>query len=144
MERTWTDTGAQLYDPDRAEREGHRHTARRLIVEAIDRLHWTSTVHDRTVPAMAGLAINTLIDELALPKVSHVAVDTVDCLPDPTDNEIPTYGFYGIRCHYSNGTAAVYAVDRGSDLVVVASDFTREDTTAPNFNQETVDAQART
>ena len=94
-----------MLDYERAAREGHRATARDLIEQAIGRLKWQRTDPGTTVPAMAGLAIDTLIAELRLPNVSHVAVTVVECIPEPTDNEIPTYGLYGVRCRYTNGCA---------------------------------------
>jgi hypothetical protein len=104
MAITWTKTGEPIVPLD----------ARPRAVLAFDALEWQPVTDDLTLPACPGLAIKACIQELRLPRVSHVAHSPA----------FEPYGLLGIRAHYRNGVADVYVVDRGSDSVVVASDFT--------------------
>jgi hypothetical protein len=83
-----------------------------------DRLEWQELFPAGvTMAMMPGEAIKAAIAELRLPKVSHVA----------TSNEMAPYGLIGIRAHYKNGTANVYLVDEGCQIVVLCSDFYPKD-----------------
>ena len=77
------------------------------------RLAWHPLTPETEEAAMPALGIRAAIRELRLPKVSHYAIG----------HELAPYGLYGIRAHYRNGTAEVYLVDEGSQMLVLASDF---------------------
>lgn len=125
--RTWTTTGELLADLDQA-KKGHAVVAnsvfelRRMVVEAITKLAWKPP--SSSLPATAGLMVNLLIDELRIPAVESVSwgVAIGEC-----------YELLGIKARYADGRAHIYAVDRGSDALIVASDFWpgKADRTAP-------------
>lgn len=102
MLRTWTNVGAEHTEGE---------PARKKIANVIKGIEW------RTVPcdmaAMPGLAIKELIKLLRLPKVSHVA----------DSHELAPYGFVAIRCHYKNGMAELFAIDTGTEITPLCSDF---------------------
>ena len=100
MQRTWTKTGA-TYSTGR----------RKSLARAFDALEWPALPIECGM--MPGENIKHAIRELHIPKVSHVAIS----------HERAPYGLYGIRAHYSNGDADIYLLDRGSDLMTLASDF---------------------
>jgi hypothetical protein len=118
MQRTWTDVGRVMYEPgtddyERPKDETGQHFTQDMIVGAIDALDWQPTEGVTTLPMVPGLGIKHAITELRIPKVSHFAIG----------NGLAPYGLYGIEGHYKNGRARVYVIDRGSDLLPVASDF---------------------
>lgn len=117
--RTWTDTGEQLHDRVRAAAEGHNWLTRDELAAAIAALEWEEP---GTFPGMAGLAIKAVINDVPLRAVTAVAVGVVECYSDNEPGP-STYGLYGIRNRYSNGVAEIFVVDRGSDALIVASDF---------------------
>lgn len=61
-----------------------------------------------TLPAMPGLAIEEVIAQLRMPRVTHVGVSNV----------LAPYGLLAIRAHYSGGRQRVelLAVDRGTSV----------------------------
>ena len=69
--RTWTDTGLQLHDRERAGREGHNWTTRDEIERRIDLLEWHPVTPGVTIrlPHSPGVAIESCIDELGLRRV---------------------------------------------------------------------------
>jgi hypothetical protein len=99
MTRTWTTTGADYV--------GDRETFARLFAG----LEWEPV--EGAKPAMPGLSIKEAIRELRIPKVTRIAIS----------NELAPYGLYGIEGNYKNGRALVYLVDRGTEIIPVASDF---------------------
>jgi len=104
MERSWTDKGVEHNGtPEQKEQ----------LAGMFDRLEWLDTSQGLTMAMMPGEGIKAAIEELRIPKVSHVA----------DSHEMAPYGLYGIRGHFSNGRADVYLCDEGSSLVVLASDF---------------------
>lgn len=99
---------------------GLRFEAQRDQVEAaIDGLRWQTEKSTAMVP---GLAINALIREFRLPKVSRYAVNGTIQAPDPPEG-LATYSVYGVEASFSNGRARLYVVDTGSELVPVCADF---------------------
>jgi len=97
VQRNWTEVG--------------RHFCNRGEVEsAISSAKWVEA--RGSFPFMQGEGIKTAIQQLGIPKVSHIALSVVD-----------SCGLYGIRGHYTNGTAEVWVLDRGTELVPVCSDF---------------------
>lgn len=74
-----------------------------------------------SLPAMPGMAIKAAIQQLRLPRVSHVAIS----------NEMAPYGLYGIRCHYSNGTGEIFLLDIGTQTLVLCHRLLDESTAKP-------------
>lgn len=107
MERTWTKTGAEHTDG--------KHDA---LADAFDALEWQALPIECAM--MPGEGIKHAIRSFRIPKVSHVAIS----------HELAPYGLYGIRGHYPNGSAQIYILDRGSDIVTLASDFEPKGVTA--------------
>lgn len=99
---TWTKIGAPYNGTE---------PLRKRVQSAIDGLEWLAPPVE--LPFCPGEGIKNLIKVLRLPKVSHVA----------HSSDLAPYGFLGVRCQYTDGTAEVYAVDEGSSTVVVRSDF---------------------
>lgn len=100
MERTFTQVGRE-----------HSKGKQQELAGMFERLNWQALPCD--MAAMPGLAIKTVIKELRIPKVSHVAAS----------HELAPYGLMGIKAHYKNGDATIYLVDEGHQTVVLASDF---------------------
>lgn len=114
MRRTWTETGAEY-----VERLGQR-----SVEHEIEAMEWTIKPEggSTTVAAMPGMAINALIQELQLPKVTGFAISGFERPGGPeTDGFYP--GFYGIEANYRNGRARIYVLDVGSTLIPLVSDF---------------------
>ncbi len=112
MERTWTKIGEQeIGKPLDDEHDSHVSLTRELVARAIGSMEWKEV--PCTTAAMPGLAIKALVKELRLPKVSHVAVS----------NELAPNGLIGVRAHYKNGSAEVYALDTGTAVTPLLSDF---------------------
>ena len=103
MIRTWTEVGKQHSGTEEAKAG---------IQKAIDGLDWSIKPGDE-LPMMPGLAINKLLKEFNLPKVSWLAISS----------DLAPYGFYGIEANYRNGRARICFVDEGSRLVPVVHDF---------------------
>jgi hypothetical protein len=103
MNRTWTETG---------KKEGFD---RARVEAAIESINWREIPKGRSVeaPMMPGEGIKAAIQQLRIPKVSHIA----------WSSELAPYGFYGIRGHYSNGDAEIYIADMGTHLTPLCSDF---------------------
>lgn len=110
--RTWTKVGERLIGT--ALDEGVIFD-RAAIVRAIRSLEWREIPKGGKIsaPAMQGLNISAAIQDLKIPRVSHVA----------WTNELAPYGFYGIRGHYANGDAEIYIMDSGTVLTPVCTDF---------------------
>lgn len=67
-----------------------------------------------TLPAMPGMAINSLIREFKIPKVDEVGYAAIF---DPVGTVVM------VRGHFKNGRATIYAVDLGVEIVPVLADF---------------------
>lgn len=110
--RTWTKIGESVVGSpiDEGTILGHD-----MVTKAIERLDWHEIpkAGNLEAPAMPGMGISKLIEELKIPRVSHVA----------WSSELAPYGFYGIKGHYSNGDADIYAIDSGTHLTTVCTDF---------------------
>jgi hypothetical protein len=104
MERNWTTVA-----------EAHNGTPeqRNRLNGILARLEWLEIGEGIEMAMMPGMAIDAAIDQLSIPKVTHVA----------TSNEMAPFGLCGIRGHYKNGRADVYIVDEGDKVTVLASDF---------------------
>lgn len=100
-ERTWTQVGAGI-TAGNEERIG----------SIIERMQWRGLPSEMSLTA--GMGISAAIEQLGLGGVTAVA----------DSNEMAPFGLYGIQNTYTDGTARVYVVDRGDDMVVIASDFT--------------------
>lgn len=107
--RTWTKVGA--VEMTREADDGGPITTRDIVARAVDGLTWHPVPCD--LAAMPGMAINAMIQQLRLPKVSHVG----------SSNGLAPYGFVGARAHYKDGTAEVYAIDSGTEITPLLSDF---------------------
>jgi hypothetical protein len=107
--RNWTEIGAEF---DRA-----------IVERAIAVLDWQKLPIETGM--MQGEGIKAAIRMLGIPRVSHVAVGTIN----NGKAEGGLCFFYGIRGHYENGDADVFIVDRGSDMIPVCSDFTSKEVT---------------
>jgi len=124
-DRTWTETGAQLLDAARANREGHGYAAgREAIAAAIDALTWVAFPADGTldVPFTPGHGIGTMVTELGLRDVARIAWDGALPVRDDVEGSSSLYSVYGIETGPRGGALRLYVVDRGTDLLVVAHD----------------------
>lgn len=99
--RNWTTVGAKF---TRTERQ------RANVAGAVARLEWVAP--EGEFPMLPAENIKAAIRSLRIPKVSLIAIGTMG-----------RYGFYGIEGNYANGRARFYVLDRGSEVVLVASDF---------------------
>lgn len=120
--RTWTNAGRALCDPAEVDKgrvliADDELGLRSAVVGGINALAWIDIVDGMELPFMQGEGIKTLIRELRIPKVDRIAFESHHRMWDEP------YALYGIQGNYRNGRARIYAVDRGSDTIVVASDF---------------------
>lgn len=102
MKRTWTTVGREVVPDDKREEVGRY----------LDAMEWVDPT-GRSFGLSPGMAIKEAIKELQIPRVTHVA----------TDNAMAPFDLLGIRAHYKNGRADIYMVDRGTDCVIIATDF---------------------
>lgn len=111
----WTQVGEEIFTtPPTFEGnmpEGGGRYTHEMVEKAIEALDWQEVTDDLELAAMPGYAIANAIAEYRIPKVSRVAVSS----------DLAPYGFYGIEGNYTNGRARVYIVDRGTELIPVAS-----------------------
>lgn len=114
--RTWTSVGEELHDETLAATSGHVPVTRSDLEAAIAALEWQDPV-DLEVGATVGLGLIKVASEFQLRDIPAVAV-----------GGIGPYDLYGIRNRFSNGVAEIFFVDRGSDILPVASDFPIEET----------------
>ena len=82
--------------------EGNKDKLRRIIA-AVD---WQVLKVGMTMAMMPGDAINTLIREFKIPKVSHVC----------DSHELAPFGLVGVRGHYKNADVDIFAVDEGTHI----------------------------
>ena len=125
IDRTWTETGAQLFDAARANREGHNYaTGRDAVVAGIDRLTWVEITPGGTLdlPFSPGESINALICGLALRDVRRIAWDGSVAVRDDVEGSRSLYSLLGVEVGERGGLLRLYAVDRGTDVLPVAYD----------------------
>ncbi len=104
MERTWTTKGYGYNEtPEQKEQ----------LAAMFDCLVWLEVSDELTMDMGYAEPINTAINELCIPTVSHVAIS----------NEMAPYGLFGIRGHFSNGWANIYICLEVNNMVVLATDF---------------------
>lgn len=115
LQRTWTQVGEAVLDDLLDERK--REISRERVARLIEKLEWQDVEGSLEVAFMPGQAIKTLIRELRIPHVTRIAISSA----------LAPYGFYGIDAEYRNGRARIYALDEGSAVTVIASDFEPED-----------------
>jgi hypothetical protein len=128
-DRTWTETGAQLFDAERANREGHGYAAgQNAVAAAIDALSWVEIPPSGSldVPFTPGHGIQTMLTELGLRGVRRVAWNGSVPVRDDVERSSSLYGLYGIEAPERGGLLRVFVVDRGVDLLVVAYDRVTE------------------
>jgi len=107
--RDWMKIGAKYHEPNRE------------AVEAIiTGLTWQT---GGDAPACPALAINEVIRELGIPKVSAVATDGYLPLPEPDGVGVAHYAVYGIEGNYTNGRVRLYVLDAGSVMTPLAADL---------------------
>ncbi|MCA1571180.1 MAG: hypothetical protein LC798_12855 [Chloroflexi bacterium] len=112
MERNWTSTGEPYTSGEDRQR----------VERAIERLRWETAEGQKAM--MPAFGIGEMIRQLALPKVSKIAIGGFDLeYPDGDSGGTAHYALYGVECHYRDGCARVYGLDRGSEIVVLRSDF---------------------
>ena len=99
MECNWTTVGSE-FDREQVE----------LAIES-NRENWDPI--PVTMSMSAGIAIREAIAQLDIREATHVF----------EANNLAPFGFYGIRCRYSNGIAQVYLIDTGTKLTPVCSEF---------------------
>jgi len=126
--RAWTETGQQLYDRERATREGHNYaTGSDVVAAAIDTLDWQTMPASGclSLPFSPGEGIKVLIAETGLYRVSRIAWNAAVDVRDDAERShslYGLYGLYGIEAMQDGFPVRVYAVDRGTDLLIVAVD----------------------
>jgi hypothetical protein len=106
--REWLSVGS-AYNTTKAQRN--------LVNAAIAKLEWQAVEVAGKLPFSQGFAIQAAIKQFRIPKVSHVAYNGVMNL-----GEDAVYGVYGVEGHYSNARVRAYILDRGTDVLVVATD----------------------
>lgn len=125
-ERTWTEIGAELFDRDLADRQGHNWAAGRPAVEqAMAEIEWEDVPADGVIrgPMSPVLVLKELIEQLNLPRVTRYAYNAA--IPTRSCEGSNCYGLLAVECNYKDGRCIVYAADRGTDALVLASDFYR-------------------
>lgn len=123
--RAWTATGHQLYNRERATREGHNYAAgREVVAAAIVALDWLPLPSSGSLvlPFSPGEGIKALVADVGLTQVSRVAWNGSVEVRDDVEHSTSLYGLYGIEALDNGFPVRVYAVDRGTDLLVVAVD----------------------
>ena len=112
-QRTWTELGlAVMAEIDSDPSEDGRPMTVKLVEQAIERMSWEEP--PERLPMSPGLAIQHLIRSMDLPGVDRISYRNWDLAP---------YGLYGIQANYTDGRVRLYVLDRGHDLVVLASDL---------------------
>ena len=123
--RAWTATGRQLFDRARATREGHNYaTSSDVVTTAIGTLDWLPLPAGGSLvlPFSPGEGIKALVANIGLTQVSRVAWNGSVEVRDDVEHSTSLYGLYGIEAMDDGFPVRVYAVDRGTDLLVVAVD----------------------
>jgi hypothetical protein len=112
-QRTWTELGlAVMAEINSDPSEDGRPMTAKLMEQAIERMSWEEP--PKRLPMSPGLAIQHLIRSMDLPGVDRISYRNYDFAP---------YGLYGIQANYTDGRVRLYVLDRGHDLVVLASDL---------------------
>lgn len=113
--RTWSKQGRRVMreiNTDTSE-DGRAMTAE-LVANVIKQTPWEPP--PERLPMSPGLAIQEVIGWLELPRIDLISYRNWDLAP---------YGLYGIQANYTDGRARYDVLDRGHDLVVLATDFWR-------------------
>jgi len=97
----WTKIGAEYNATDEQKAK---------ILEYVERFDWLKVESGLEVAMMPGMDIMAAIEQLSLPKVSHVAIS----------NDMAPCALYGIRCHYRQGEVDVLLIDEGHQLIPLA------------------------
>ena len=86
---------------------------------SIKRIEWERFKTD-DLPYMQGIAIGEIIKECKIPAkgISRMALHS--CIEKDGEN----IGFYGLDVKYINGQVQVYAADSGTEITILATDFT--------------------
>jgi len=116
--REWDQMAHTLFDREAATRQGHSYIKdREAVTRAAEGMTWHPAVEGMSMPFSPGMAIKTLVQALALHKVSRVAYDGAVTTHD--DYEGPgAYSLVGVETANTEGTWRIVVVDRGTDLVV--------------------------
>ena len=75
------------------------------IQDIIDRMDWDYDFRGKSVAMTAGLAINEIIKEMKMPRVTAVSYNS---------HEMAPFGIYGIEANYKNARIRLIVVDEGS------------------------------
>jgi hypothetical protein len=112
-QRTWTKLGlAVMAEINSDASEDGRPMTAKIVEQAIENMRWEEPPNQ--LPMSSGLAIQQLIRSLDLPRVDRISYRNWDLAP---------YGLYGIQANYFDGRVRLYILDRGHELVVLASDL---------------------
>jgi len=124
--REWTETGALLFDAERANREGHNYaTGRDAVVTGINGLTWVELPRDGgdlSLPFSPGESLNAVISGLSLRDVRRIAWDGSVAVRDDVEGSRSLYTLLGVEVGERGGLLRLYAVDRGTDVLPVAYD----------------------
>ncbi len=101
MERTYTEIGQEYT-------KGHEDKFDRIFAN----LEWQK-LPVKNAPFGQGYGCREMIQQLKLQAPKSVA----------WSNELAPYGLLAVDNHFKNGMARIYAIDEGSSLTIVASDF---------------------
>jgi hypothetical protein len=113
-QRTWTKLGrAVMAEINCDASEDGRPMTVEVVERAIEHMAWEEP--PERLPMSPGLAIQQLIRELELPGVDRISYRN--------QGDLAPYGLYGIQANYADGRVRLYILDRGHDLVVLASDL---------------------
>lgn len=95
-----------------------------LITHWCDQMEWQEMLPPPglSVGMMPGLGIKAAIQQLRLPKVSHVAIS----------NAMAPYGLCGIRCRYKDGPAEIFLLDIGTEVKVLCHRLLVKPTATPS------------
>ncbi|WP_432565055.1 hypothetical protein [Kineococcus sp. SYSU DK003] len=117
-ERIWHQGAHNLFDRPAARRSGNSYVvSREALVRAVERMGWHDVVDGLPMPFSPGLAVNALAQVSGLPKVQRIAWDGAVTTHD--DYEGPgAYSVVGVEFSSGPTTFRMYAVDRGTDLVI--------------------------
>lgn len=138
MRRDWmTGNLDQLTDVEASERAGHNWTTRDAIERAVTAVRWDDVPDGGglTWPMSPALAIQAAISDLRLPNVTRIGRATLDAWDNvEAPGRTLAYELLAVEARYSNvGTARVYLVDRGTDVLPALVDL-------PDVDAETVPA----
>ena len=119
MQWNWTDIGKEYVgSKDRPATETSKpRWTQETVKAAIRNITWHDVPTDGTVvslPMMPGEGIKSMIKEFHIPKVSRVGYA----------HDLAPYGLLAVEGNYANGTAQIYAVDSGTELIPLVTTLT--------------------